>query len=143
MKYRRRRNEKKTVIHWGQRKLFMSELSFFTQFAKSGYTVVYAGAAPGTHTAYLIELFPDLNFVLVDPAPFSKKLVESDRVTLRQELFTDDIAREFVDFDVRWPFCIFSILKLWQRDYASICGLVFVEGCMFVTKYLQEGMVIL
>jgi len=100
MKYRRRTDEAKTVIHWGQRKLFMSELSFLTQFAEPGLTVVYAGAAPGTHSAYLIELFPELNFVLVDPAPFSRKLIENDRLTLRQELFTDDVAREFVDYKV-------------------------------------------
>lgn len=100
MKYRRRKSEAKTVIHWGQRKLFISELSFLTQYAEPGHTVVYAGAAPGTHSAYLIKLFPELNFVLVDPAPFSRKLAESDRVALRQELFTDDVAREFTDYKV-------------------------------------------
>jgi len=60
-----------------------------------GATVVYAGAAPGTHMRYLIELFPKLKFVLVDPAPFSSKLTEGPRCLLRQELFTDDLAREF------------------------------------------------
>ena len=58
-------------------------------------TVIYAGAAPGTHTTFLMDLFPRLKFVLVDPAPFSPKLVESERLLLRQELFTDDVAREY------------------------------------------------
>eukprot|EP00035_Acanthoeca_spectabilis_P030057 m.7645 g.7645 ORF g.7645 m.7645 type:complete len:678 (-) comp3980_c0_seq1:143-2176(-) len=95
MQYRRRKGEQKTVIHWGQRKLFMSELEFLTDYAEPGATVVYAGAAPGTHTRYLIELFPEMSFVLVDPAPFSPKLSEGERCLLRQELFTDDVAREF------------------------------------------------
>eukprot|EP00961_Rhodomonas_salina_P157699 2122912-Rhodomonas_salina.1 len=57
--------------------------------------VVYAGAAPGTHTRYLIELFPELKFVLVDPSPFSDRLREGPRCVLRQEMFTDEVAREF------------------------------------------------
>jgi len=95
LKYRRRRGEEKTVIHWGQRKLFLSELEFLTMYGVPGALVVYAGAAPGTHTRYLIELFPELKFVLVDPAPFSSKLTEGPRCVLRQQLFTDDVAREF------------------------------------------------
>lgn len=95
LKYRRRTGEDKTVIHWGQRKLFLSELEFLTIHAVPGAIVVYAGAAPGTHTRYLIELFPELRFVLVDPAPFSPKLTDGPRCVLRQEMFTDDIAREF------------------------------------------------
>eukprot|EP00050_Salpingoeca_kvevrii_P003303 m.221305 g.221305 ORF g.221305 m.221305 type:complete len:382 (+) comp10805_c2_seq15:473-1618(+) len=94
-KYRRRRGETKTVIHWGQRKLLLSEVEFLTKYARSGTTVVYAGAAPGTHTSFLIRLFPHVSFVLVDPAPFSRRLCESERVHLRQELFTDAIAAEF------------------------------------------------
>ena len=31
-KYRRRQGEVKTVIHWGQRKLLLSEIEFLTKF---------------------------------------------------------------------------------------------------------------
>lgn len=98
-KYRRRKGELKTVIHWGQRKLLLSEIEFLTKFGVSGSTVVYAGAAPGTHIHYLIELFPELKFVLVDPAPFSSKLTKSQRCLVRQELFTDDLAQEYARCD--------------------------------------------
>lgn len=91
--YRRRQNEQKTVIHWGQRKLLMSEIEFLTMYGKPGHPVVYAGAAPGTHIKHLAQLFPELDFVLVDPAPFNLK--ETAQVTLRQELFTDAVAAEF------------------------------------------------
>ena len=93
--YRRRTGERKTVIHWGQRKLLLAELEFLTMYAEPGLTVVYAGAAPGTHIGLLVELFPALSFVLVDPAPFSPRLSEGARCLLRQELFTDEVAYEF------------------------------------------------
>jgi hypothetical protein len=94
-KYERRKGQKKTVIHWGQRKLLFSEIEFLTVYAPLHATVVYAGAAPGTHVAYLCDLFPTLKFVLVDPEDFTVK--ESPRVTIRQEFFTDTIAREYAD----------------------------------------------
>ena len=60
----------KTTCHYGQRKLFMSEIEFLCHHAQHGDTVVYAGAAPGTHITLLREMFASLNltFILVDPA---------------------------------------------------------------------------
>lgn len=56
--------------------------------------MVYAGAAPGTHVNFMAAaLFPKLRFVLVDPAPFHA--FRTSRVTVRRQLFTDDVAREF------------------------------------------------
>jgi cap2 methyltransferase len=86
-------------MHWGQRKLLLSEIEFLTKYGVSGATVVYAGAAPGTHTRYLIELFPELKFVLVDPAPFSGRLTQAPRCLLRHELFTDAVAHQYAARD--------------------------------------------
>ena len=60
----------KTTCHYGQRKLLMSEIEFLTLHAWPGDTVVYAGAAPGTHIPFLCRMFAslDLTYVLVDPA---------------------------------------------------------------------------
>jgi hypothetical protein len=55
--------------------------------------VVYAGAAPGTHTRFLSEMFPNVTFHLVDPAPFS--ITETDKIFFYRDLFTDDLARYF------------------------------------------------
>jgi len=96
--YHPRANQFKSVIHWGQRKLLMSEIEFLTICHQEHYTctlpttVVYAGAAPGTHIPVLATLFPNINFVLVDPAPFSFQA--SEGVTILQELFTDELAVE-------------------------------------------------
>lgn len=90
--YRRRKGEVKSVIHWGQRKLLMSEIEFLTLHGHKANLVVYAGAAPGTHISMLSEMFPQHNFILVDPSPFTVK--ESDRIVCMQQLFTDELARE-------------------------------------------------
>eukprot|EP01113_Clastostelium_recurvatum_P023758 TRINITY_DN2832_c0_g1_i4.p1 TRINITY_DN2832_c0_g1~~TRINITY_DN2832_c0_g1_i4.p1 ORF type:complete len:249 (+),score=62.08 TRINITY_DN2832_c0_g1_i4:51-797(+) len=79
--YQRRQGEAKTVDHWGQRKLLLSEIEFLSRFASasaagpssssssssSSMVVVYAGAAPGTHIPFLQRLFPRLRWILVDP----------------------------------------------------------------------------
>lgn len=93
-KYYERPEHEKTVIHWGQRKLLMSEIEFLTDYSEKGDVVLYAGAAPGTHTNFLADLFPDIKFVLVDPADFICAPIK-DRIEIRQEYFTDDIAEEF------------------------------------------------
>lgn len=91
---RARGGEVKTVEHWGQRKLLLSEIELLTTFYEEESTVLYAGAAPGTHTNFLsAALFPDLRFVLIDPMDFDAW--ETSRIKIRKELFTDEIAREY------------------------------------------------
>lgn len=94
--YRRRQGEAKTVDHWGQRKLLLSEMEFFTNYSDfaTPSLCVYAGAAPGLHTNYLSDLFPHLKFVLVDPAPFAAKPAEG-RVEIVQSYFTDETAKAY------------------------------------------------
>jgi cap2 methyltransferase len=91
--YRRRRGETKSVLHWGQRKLLLAEIEFLSIHGVDGATVVYAGAAPGTHVPILAKLFPKTKFVLFDPRPFGFE--EASSIRLRQEYFTDDTAKEF------------------------------------------------
>ena len=47
--YYSRRHELKSVVHWGQRKLLLSEIEFLTIFSAPGDVLVYAGAAPHLH----------------------------------------------------------------------------------------------
>jgi cap2 methyltransferase len=91
--YRKREGEEKTVIHWGQRKLLMSEIEFLSLFGdgEPGKMVVYAGAAPGTHIAFLSGMFPELHFFCVDPAPFTVK--ETAKITIVQDFFSDEMAQ--------------------------------------------------
>ena len=96
-RYRRRSTEAKTVVHWGQRKLLLSEIEFLTAHAPrdgAPALVVYAGGAPGTHVRLLARLFPWLQFELIDPAPFTVGSALPN-VTIRQAFFDDAVAAEF------------------------------------------------
>ena len=91
--YRRRTEELKSTVHWGQRKLLMSEIEFLLLLQKKQKKciVIYAGAAPGTHVKILADMFPSHTFILVDPAPFTVR-PERGRIIILQEMFTDDLA---------------------------------------------------
>jgi hypothetical protein len=100
--------------HWGQRKLLMAEIEFLTtalaEVGRGGAsasrrmpadvsnvrrTVVYAGAAPGTHILTLIKLFPGVRWELFDPRPFEAGLSSHRSVTATTGaagLFDDDTA---------------------------------------------------
>ena len=93
--YHRRFDKLKSALHWGQRKLLMSEIEFFllTLSHKKKCTVVYAGAAPGTHVRALADMFPSHTFILVDPAPFTVR-PETGRIIINQCMFTDELAYE-------------------------------------------------
>lgn len=98
--YQPRKGEERSVVHWGQRKLLLSEVEFLTSCLLRGpdTIVVYAGAAPGTHMKELCDLFPETKFVLIDPAPFSinpERDSGLQHVILRQEMMTDALASEF------------------------------------------------
>jgi hypothetical protein len=85
-----------TTEHWGQRKLLLTEIEFLTNYGSDDdYLVIYAGAAPGSHLTYLSSLFPQLGFVLIDDKEFTLKL--TDKIKIRSEKFTHDIAQRYSD----------------------------------------------
>jgi len=95
--YHRRSDESKKAIHWGQRKLLISEIEFFTlhwdRELIPSPICVYAGSAPGIHIPFLSSLFPDIEFHLYDPARFEIK--ETDKIKLFNQYFTDDVAKHY------------------------------------------------
>ncbi|KNH05552.1 hypothetical protein XU18_3523 [Perkinsela sp. CCAP 1560/4] len=98
VKYRRRTNAPKSSIHWGQRKLLLSEIQFLSLYANPKHVracvsqdttppmthadpcclVVYAGSAPGTHLTAMPLVFPlyfsNFHFELHDPRQFDQSL---------------------------------------------------------------------
>lgn len=62
----------KPTIHIGQRKLFLSELQFLTEYGNNN--CLYAGSAPGNKTYLLSRLFPNIKFILIDPNKFDIKI---------------------------------------------------------------------
>jgi len=96
-RYRRRREEQKTVLHWGQRKLLLSEIEFLTLVGGPQHPVVYAGAAPGSHLPQLAKMFPEHTFYCYDPAPFNPRTLNITNLQTYQMLFTDEIALAYKD----------------------------------------------
>lgn len=89
--------------HFGQMKLFYSEMLFFTKYAQPGDRVVYVGAAAGYHTNLIAELFPQLKFDLYDKNPFKidDKWIKSGQIQLFKEYFTDTHAENYALSDER------------------------------------------
>jgi len=93
--YRRRKDDEKTAISWGQRKLLITLVQFLTYFWKSqkipNPIVVYAGAAPGISIAITSLLFPEVTFHCYDPLPY--KIKANEKIKLYQDFFTDKTAQ--------------------------------------------------
>lgn len=90
-------------VHFGQMKLFVSEVQAI-EYAKSTklniHTMVYAGAAPGTHVLVLSEMYPEIQFVLYDPASFDHRLYGKPNVGCIQDLFTDADVVKWTGADI-------------------------------------------
>jgi hypothetical protein len=77
----------------------LSEIEFLTLHGAKSGTVVYAGAAPGTHIKLLSDMFPNHKFILVDPAPFVCKPIPG-KIEITQDFFTDSTAKSFAGKNV-------------------------------------------
>jgi hypothetical protein len=96
-----RPDTERSPLHYGQLKLFMSELAFLLRStdacAGAEWVVPYAGAAPGHHLVYLAKLFPSCLFLLYDPAPFCEALRRGPPPNVRVHegaFFTEAVAAE-------------------------------------------------
>ena len=121
VQYRRRTNVPKSAIHWGQRKLLLSEVQFLSLYTNPTHSrimsedkpkhedpcclVVYAGSAPCTHLSAMPLIFPNFfqnfHFELHDPRQFdanidqwAKKCAPLDRggISVYNHYFTDATA---------------------------------------------------
>jgi len=104
-------------MHFGQRKLLLTEILFYSLYGKKDTHVIYAGAAPGHHSIFMSKLFPSFHFDLVDPAPWNEEWVHqysdlgkeynapvpftngepktykiSDKINVYHGFFTDELA---------------------------------------------------
>ena len=92
--YRRRAEEEKLAIHYGQLKLLISEIYFLTLYGMSReVTVVYAGAAPGIHIPFLSRMFPHVDFHLYDPSKF--RIEPTNKIHLYTQYFTETDAQKW------------------------------------------------
>lgn len=111
-----RDENERSSAHFGQLKLFVSELQFLTRFTRVSNTliggaaaadsptpfiphglIVYAGAAGGHHIERLVDLFPTFKFHLYDSSRFCRKILSlpTDRCETYFKYFTNDDARSY------------------------------------------------
>lgn len=91
VQYHSRKFEPKTIIHWGQRKLMLSEIEFMTAYADKSIPevlLVYPGSAGGHHIPFMSELFPNVRFILYDPMPYAIKATK--KIEIYNEYFTNE-----------------------------------------------------
>lgn len=101
--YRSRRGEVKNTIKWGQRKLVLSTIQFFTLYWDPKEipkpVCVYVGAAPGYTINIMSVLFPDIEWHLYDSAHFNRKLPKNN-VTIYNRYFENDDIKLWADKDI-------------------------------------------
>ncbi len=77
-------------IHWGQLKLFMSELFALTYHADEDLKdLLYIGAAPGSHIYVLAEFFTDITFHLYDSRKFDQRLYKMKNIKINKRYFDE------------------------------------------------------
>ena len=86
-------HDKVFVNHFGQRKLFLTELLFLTNYGHLSDTVVYPGAAHGYHIPLLAALFPKHKFYLYDAANFFEGIESYERIKVFNQLFLEEDAK--------------------------------------------------
>ncbi len=131
--YHRRALEFKPQLHWGQLKLFLTEVEFLTLVTQQAQRtdrapptgqdqklnketriiLIYPGAAPGNHTNYLHTMFPDMEFHLYDLQKFATK--PNSKIKLYEQYFTDDDAK-------KWRSEIDDIRKTGVNLFVALCS---------------------
>ena len=119
--YRRRKDEEKISISWGQRKLLMTLVSFLSNYISQDVkkpVIIYAGAAVGINIGIAATLFPNISWHLYDPAPFKIKTDLKKKIYLYQKKFTDEIASYWADIQEKEG-NIYFISDIRTADYAK------------------------
>jgi len=90
-------------VHWGQRKLLLSEMEFITKEidkmdTSKPMTILYVGAAEGNHI-YLMakKLFPQFEYHLYDKRDFYPKLYELENIKIFKRYFDNNDAKRYKD----------------------------------------------
>ena len=88
--------------HLGQLKLFLSTLQFLLYYAPPNKEihVVYPGSAEGHNIPFIMSLFPQCRWYLIDPKErgFDKRLYNHPKTAyIKKSLFNDKIVNELYD----------------------------------------------
>ena len=78
-------------VHWGQLKLFATEVLFMTDYVRNTgcRTVIYVGAGPGHHLKVLAKMFPGYVFHLYDDH-FDRSLESISNIRVHLKYFDEE-----------------------------------------------------
>jgi hypothetical protein len=84
----------KYTIHRGQCKLFLNEIQFLTRFLNKNTDkdiVIYPGGCPANHMWYLLQFFPNLKIISIDPTPCQLYVGKRGNTHYSQKVWNDYI----------------------------------------------------
>lgn len=111
--------------HLGQRKLMLSEMQLLNEYYKlyptdSVITIISVGSAAGHHLIQLNEMYPETKWILIDPAPFDKRLfTRPETYRIINELFTDDICEQLKKELKDEKFLFVSDIRRDEKDFEA------------------------
>jgi hypothetical protein len=127
--YHRRATEFKPQLHWGQLKLFLTEVEFLNivrslvkplqeKSNKNGHNsykiiLIYPGAAPGNHTNFLHSMFPEMEFHLYDKQKFVAK--PTKQIMLYDQYFFEEDAK-------KWKATIDKLKGSGENVFVALCS---------------------
>ena len=105
----------RSVIYWGQLKLFLTTLQFLIKYIEPSQAtldelgslpknklndqliyIVYAGSARGDNIIILANMFPNTRWYLIDPAPHLPALYKHKQIIeIKTEFFTENVAKYY------------------------------------------------
>jgi hypothetical protein len=118
----------KSVIHWGQLKMFLVTLLFLINKVdptEKEVHIIYPGSARGDNILILCDMFPNTLWYLIDPAPFHPKLKGHKQIIeIKNEFFTDDLAKYYFKkfANRKFPLFILSDIRVDTDDKSIIAN---------------------
>jgi hypothetical protein len=150
-------------LHWGQRKLLLSEIDFFNRiaddigydkFKKQKISLIYPGAAHGDHLLIEMEMYPNLILYLWDPARYNPVLYLADFIRrgmdipyqyneMHMELAKKYVGRVFINMELSNDI----YLKYWTnsttdnipKNYITEWGFFTQKSADFYLKYKKDN----
>ena len=114
-------------LHWGQRKLLLSEIDLFNRvadiighdkFKKDNISLVYPGAAHGDHLLIEMEMYPNLILYLWDPAKYNEVLYIADFMRRGMDIPQQYSARH-IEMAKKYSKRVFINMELSNETYTE------------------------
>ena len=138
--YRRRTDEEKTGISWGQRKLLMILVSFLSKHLDKNIenpVILYVGAAPGINIGIVKKLFPHISLHCYDPLAFKIQTNVKEKLIVYRKKFTNELAEYWGKIQEKDQ-NVYFISDIRTADYTKVDNLLDNEKQILQDMQLQK-----